>query len=93
MMRQRDVNASLVPRADAAGCSALVMTLDVHVHIQRWADTRNELTSPIRATPANMLNMLSHLQWALRMLASHRRIFATMQAEHPQARNVLELAA
>lgn len=93
MMRQRGVNSRLIARADAAGCSALVMTLDVHVHSQRWADTRNGLTSPIRVTPANMLNMLGHLPWALRMLASRRRTFATMQAEHPQARNVLELAA
>ncbi len=93
MMRDRAVNVSLIARADAAGCSALMMTLDVHVHSQRWADTRNGLTSPIRLTPANMLNMLGHLPWVLRMLASRRRTFATMQAEHPQARNVLELAA
>ena len=93
MMRQCDVNASLIARADAAGCSALMMTLDVHVHSQPWADTRNGLTSPIRATPANMLNVLGHLPCALRTLASRRRTFATMQAEHPQARNVLELAA
>ena len=94
MMRQCDVNGSLIARADAAGCSALMMTLDVHVHSQPWADTRNGLTSPIRATPANMLNVLGHLPCALRRtLASRRRTFATMQAEHPQARNVLELAA
>ena len=92
MMRQRGVNSSLIARADAAGCSALV-TLDVRVHSQRWADTRNGLTSPIRVTPANMLNMLGHLPLALRMLASCRRTFATMHSEHPQALNVLELAA
>lgn len=93
MMRNRAVNASLIARADAAGCSALVMTLDVHVHSQRWADTRNGFTSPIRLKPANILSMLGRLPWILRMLASRRRTFATMQAEHPQARNVLELAA
>lgn len=39
------------PASMPLGCSALVMTLDVHVHSQRWADTRNGLTSPIRVTP------------------------------------------
>ena len=93
MMKQQSVNESLIRRADAAGCSALVMTLDVHVHSQRWRDTRNGLTSPIRVTPAGILNMALHLPWAIHMLGSRRRTFATMQVEHPEARNVLELAA
>ncbi len=93
MMKSRAVNESLIRRADQAGCSALVMTLDVHVHSQRWRDNRNGLTSPIRVTPSNVLDVLGHLPWLVRMLASRRRTFATMQAEHPEARNVLELAA
>ena len=93
MMKQQAVNESLIHRADAAGCSALVITLDVHVHSQRWRDTRNGLTSPIRETPAGVLDMALHLPWAIHMLGSRRRTFATMQAEHPEARNVLELAA
>ena len=93
MMRQREVNASLIARADVAGCSALVMTLDVHVHSQRWRDTRNGLTSPIRVTPHNVFDMMRHLPWLARMLTSRRRTFGTMQVEHPQAKNVLQLAA
>lgn len=93
MMRSAAVNESLIRRADAAGCSALVMTLDVHVHSQRWADNRNGLTSPIRVTPANVLNTIGHLPWVIRMLASQRWTFGTMQVEHPEARNVLALAA
>lgn len=93
MMRQQVVNESLIRRADAAGCSALVMTLDVHVHSQRWADTRNGLTSPIRVTPGGVLSVLAHLPWLLHMATSRRWTFATMAKEHPEARNVLELAA
>ena len=93
MMKQQAVNESLIARADAAGCSVLVMTLDVHVHSQRWRDTRNGLTSPIRVTPAGVVDVALHLPWLLQMLASKRRTFATMKVEHPQARNVLELAA
>lgn len=93
MMRSAAVNESLIRRADAAGCSALVMTLDVHVHSQRWADNRNGLTSPIRVTPANVLNTIGHLPWVIRMLANQRWTFGTMQVEHLEARNVLALAA
>ncbi len=93
MMKSRAVNESLIRRADEAGCSALVMTLDVHVHSQRWADTRNGLSSPLKIMPAAVFNMMGHVPWALRMLASKRRTFGTMQVEHPEARNVLELAA
>ena len=93
MMRERRVNESLIRRAELAGCSVLVMTLDVHVHSQRWRDTRNGLTSPIRVTPAGVVDVGRHLPWLVNMLRSKRRTFATMQVEHPQARNVLELAA
>jgi L-lactate dehydrogenase (cytochrome) len=93
MMRSQAVNESLIGRAERAGCSVLVMTLDVHVHSQRWADNRNGLTSPIKIMPSNVFNTALHLPWVLHMLASRRRTFATMQVEHPQARNVLELAA
>ncbi|QXQ07331.1 alpha-hydroxy-acid oxidizing protein [Sphingosinicellaceae bacterium] len=93
MMKQQSVNESLIHRALDAGCSALVMTLDVHVHSQRWADNRNGLTSPVRVTPSGLLNMATHLPWLLRMAGSRRWTFATMQAENPQAANVFELAA
>lgn len=93
MMNDMTVNEHLIDRAAAAGCSALVLTLDVHVHSQRWADNRNGLMSPIKVTPANVINMLGHLPWVVRMLGSRRRTFATMAVEHPEAKNVLELAA
>jgi L-lactate dehydrogenase (cytochrome) len=92
MMNQPEVNESLIRRADVAGCSALVMTLDVHVHSQRWADNRNGLVSPIRPSVAGVVNVMAHLPWLLHMLGSRRQTFATMAKEHPQAWNVLQLA-
>jgi L-lactate dehydrogenase (cytochrome) len=92
MMKVRSVNENLIRRAHEANCSALVMTLDVHVHGQRWADTRNGLTTPLKVTRANVVNMIANTPWILRMLASKHHTFATMQAE-VGARNVLELAA
>ena len=93
MMNEARINESLIHRADAAGCSALVMTLDVHVHSQRWADNRNGLTSPIRPSVSGVVNVMAHLPWLLHMLGSRRKTFATMAKEHPEAWNVLQLSA
>ena len=92
MMKDMAVNESVVARAAAAGCSALVMTMDVHVHSQRWADDRNGLVAPPHVMLSNVADTALHLPWVLHMLASKRRTFATMASEHPQAKNVIELA-
>ena len=92
MMKDKDVNADVIARADAAGCSALVMTLDVHVHSQRWADNRNGLVAPLHIMPSNVGNMVMHLPWAVQMLASKSKTFANMAPEHPKAKWVIPLA-
>lgn len=70
-----------------------MVTLDVHVHSQRWADNRNGLTSPVKVMPGNVVDMMGHLPWIASMLRSRRRTFGTMAAEVPEAKNVLQLAA
>jgi L-lactate dehydrogenase (cytochrome) len=92
MMKDNDVNAHVIGRAVDAGCSALVMTLDVHVHSQRWADNRNGLVAPLHIMPSNTANMMLHLPWAVRMMASKSRTFANMAPEHPEATWVIPLA-
>ena len=92
MMKDRAVNAHVIERATAVGCSALVMTLDVHVHSQRWADNRNGLVAPLHIMPSNVANMAMHLPWAVRMLASKSQTFANMAPEHPEAKWVIPLA-
>jgi L-lactate dehydrogenase (cytochrome) len=92
MMKDRAVNEHVIGRALAAGCSALVMTLDVHVHSQRWADNRNGLVAPLHIMPSNTLDMIAHLPWMVRMLASKHQTFANMAPEHPDAKWVIPLA-
>ena len=92
MMKDRAVNAHVIERAAAVGCSALVMTLDVHVHSQRWADNRNGLVAPLHIMPSNVANVAMHLPWAVRMLASKSQTFANMAPEHPEAKWVIPLA-
>src|SRR5690606_7943536 len=48
VMRDRGFAASLIERAKAAGCSALVLTLDLQVQGQRHQDIKNGLSVPPR---------------------------------------------
>ena len=92
MMKDAAVNAHVIERAAAVGCSALVMTLDVHVHSQRWADNRNGLVAPLHIMPSNTADVALHLPWAVHMLASKSQTFANMAPEHPEAKWVIPLA-
>src|SRR5919197_1643314 len=53
--RDREVTRSLVERARAAGCRALVVTVDTPVLGQRERDVRNGLVVPPRITAKNFL--------------------------------------
>src|SRR5437879_8719852 len=50
VMRDRGFAASLIERARAAKCSALVLTLDLQVQGQRHQDLKNGLAVPPRLT-------------------------------------------
>ena len=92
MMKDQEVNEHVIGRAVEAGCSALVMTLDVHVHSQRWADNRNGLVAPIHVMPSNTIDTALHAPWLFHMLLSKRKTFANMQPEHAEAKWVIPLA-
>ena len=92
MMTDQEVNEHVIGRAVDVGCSALVMTLDVHVHSQRWADNRNGLQAPVHVMPSNTVDVALHAPWLFHMLLSKRKTFANMAPEHPEAKWVIPLA-
>ena len=51
VMRDRGFIESLIDRAKAANCSALVLTLDLQILGQRHKDLRNGLSAPPKWTP------------------------------------------
>ena len=75
VMRDRDFIHRLIDRARVAGCSALVLTLDLQVMGQRHKDIRNGLTAPPRMTLANIVNLMTRPRWCLNMLRTQRRTF------------------
>ncbi|MBP0639424.1 alpha-hydroxy acid oxidase [Cupriavidus sp. AcVe19-6a] len=78
VMRDRAFVERLMDRARAAGCPALVLTLDLPVSAQRHKDLRNGLSAPPRLTPWNLLNMMGKPRWCLGMLSTRRRTFGNI---------------
>lgn len=61
----RDMESSLkaVPRAEAAGFDALMLTVDSTVPYNREFDIRNGTTMPVRLTPRNIADLATHPRW------------------------------
>ena len=75
VMRDEDFVDGLIERARVAGCSALVLTLDLQILGQRHKDIKNGLTAPPRWTPRNLLDMALHPRWSWGMARTPRRTF------------------
>ena len=78
VMRDRDYISRLIQRAKAAGCSALVLTLDLQIMGQRHKDIRNGLSTPPKLTLKNIANMATKPRWALGMLGTRRHSFGNI---------------
>jgi L-lactate dehydrogenase (cytochrome) len=78
VMRDRDFIERLIDRAKAAGCSALMLTLDLQILGQRHKDLKNGLTAPPKPTLANLIDLATKPRWCLGMLGTKRRSFGNI---------------
>ncbi|MDP2802812.1 MAG: alpha-hydroxy acid oxidase [Phreatobacter sp.] len=78
VMRDREFAANLIDRAKKAGCSALVLTLDLQILGQRHKDIKNGLSAPPKPTLTNLINLSTKLRWCLGMLGTRRRTFGNI---------------
>ena len=78
VMKDEGFVDSAIERARKAGCSALVLTLDLQILGQRHKDLKNGLSAPPRLTLPNILNMMTKPQWSLAMLGTKRRSFGNI---------------
>jgi L-lactate dehydrogenase (cytochrome) len=78
VMRDRGFSADLVRRAKDAGCSALVLTLDLQVLGQRHKDIKNGLSAPPKPTISSILNLMTKPAWCLGMLGTKNRQFGNI---------------
>lgn len=90
--KDRDFSNRLIDRAKAAGCGAIVVTVDCQHYGQRHKDVRNGLTVPIKFTPKFVANLAMKPRWALGMLATRRHSFGNFVGHVPGATSAAALA-
>jgi L-lactate dehydrogenase (cytochrome) len=93
VMRDRAFIESLIERARAARCSALVLTLDLQILGQRHKDIKNGLTAPPKPTLLNLLNLATKPRWCLGMLGTKRREFGNIVGHVKGVENMSSLSA
>ncbi|MEL6517902.1 MAG: alpha-hydroxy acid oxidase [Pseudomonadota bacterium] len=77
-LKDDDFMRRLIQRAKDAGCSALVITVDLQIMGQRHKDIKNGLSAPPKLTPASIANMATKVPWGLEMLQTKRRFFGNI---------------
>ena len=93
VMRDTDFIERLIDRAKAAGCSALVLTLDLQILGQRHKDLKNGLSAPPKPTLSNIINLMSKPRWCMGMLRTPRRHFGNIVGHVKGVENMGSLSA
>ncbi|WP_322470164.1 alpha-hydroxy acid oxidase [Hydrogenophaga sp. SNF1] len=71
MWPERKLSYEMIDRARAAGCEALILTVDGAVSPNREYNTRNGYTAPFRFTTRNVADVLMHPRWMLGTLGRY----------------------
>ncbi|MBN9348001.1 MAG: alpha-hydroxy-acid oxidizing protein [Devosia sp.] len=90
--KDREFTGRLIDRAKAAGCGALVVTMDCQHYGQRHKDVRNGLTVPLKLTPRFLAELAVKPRWELAMLGTRRRTFGNFAGHVPAAPSAAALA-
>lgn len=78
VMRDKEYVSNLIKRAKDAGCSALVLTLDLQILGQRHKDIRNGLSAPPKKNLDTFLQLATRPAWCLDILRTKNRDFGNV---------------
>jgi L-lactate dehydrogenase (cytochrome) len=78
VMKDRGFIKSLIERAIAAKCSALVLTVDLQVIGQRHADIKNGMTVPPEWSLSKLFDFATKPAWVASVLRGKRRTFGNL---------------
>ena len=78
VMKDLEFLENVIERARKAGCSAMVLTLDLQVLGQRHKDIKNGLSAPPKPTLKNIVNLSTKWGWGIDMLKTQRRSFGNI---------------
>jgi len=92
VMKDRGFVRSLIERAAAAKCSALVLTVDLQVLGQRHIDIKNGLSVPPSLKIRNLANMARKPGWAFSVLAGKRWTLGNLDGHVRGMKGVKSLA-
>src|ERR1700681_4530337 len=92
VMKDRGFSRSLIERAAAARCSALVLTIDLQILGQRHRDLRNGMTVPPEWRVANLIDIATRPAWAWSVLRGKRKTFGNLAGHVRGMENVTVLS-
>ena len=92
VMRDRGFMRELLQRAQAAKCSALMLTVDLQVLGQRHCDVRNGLTVPPQFNLGNVIDIMTKPAWAWSVLKGKRKTFGNLAGHVKGMEGVSSLA-
>ncbi len=76
VMKDKNYSKKLIERAKKAGCSALMLTLDLQMMGQRHKDIKNGLSAPLRINSlSTLIDLVLKPSWCFEMLKTKRRSF------------------
>jgi L-lactate dehydrogenase (cytochrome) len=90
VMKDEEFVDGAIERARAAGCSALVLTLDLQILGQRHKDLKNGLSAPPRMTLPVIMDLATKWGWGIDMLRTKRRTFGNIVGH---AKNVGDISS
>jgi L-lactate dehydrogenase (cytochrome) len=91
-MKDRGFMKSLIERAIAAKCSALVLTVDLPVMGQRHQDIKNGMTVPPEWSLSKLFDFASKPAWVAGVLRGKRRTFGNLAGHLKVSEDITELS-
>jgi L-lactate dehydrogenase (cytochrome) len=92
VMKDRGFVRSLIERAAAAKCSALMLTVDLQVLGQRHVDIKNGLSVPPALKVKNLISMTGKPGWVFSVLSGRRWTFGNLDGHVKGMEGVKSLA-
>src|SRR3954471_674849 len=93
VMKDRGFIKSLIERAIAAKCSALVLTVDLQVIGQRHQDIKNGMTVPPEWSLSKLVDFASKPGWVSGVLRGKRRTFGNLAGHLKVGDDITELSS
>ena len=82
ILKDRGFVKSLIDRAAAVKCSAIVLTVDLPVLGQRHADIKNGMTVPPKWSVGKFFDFASKPGWVFSVMQSERRTFGNLAGQN-----------